>query len=73
MSTTVQNITAAELLRLPADGRRYELVRGELRQMAPAERALEAVTECVGVATASLLPHWHTPQSTKQGMDKPSI
>jgi Uma2 family endonuclease len=36
MSTTVQNITAADLLRLPADGRRYELIRGELRQMTPA-------------------------------------
>lgn len=29
-------MTAADLLRLPADGRRYELIRGELRQMAPA-------------------------------------
>jgi Uma2 family endonuclease len=36
MSTTVQNMAAANLLRLPADGRRYELIRGELRQMAPA-------------------------------------
>ena len=36
MSTTVQSMTAADLLRLPADGRRYELLRGELRQMAPA-------------------------------------
>ncbi len=36
MSTTVQNITATELLRLSADGRRYELIRGALRQMAPA-------------------------------------
>ena len=36
MSTTVQSMTAADLLRLPADGRRYELIRGELRQMAPA-------------------------------------
>jgi Uma2 family endonuclease len=36
MSTTVQSMTAADLLRLPADGHRYELIRGELRQMAPA-------------------------------------
>lgn len=36
MSTTVQSMTAADLLRLPTDGRRYELIRGELRQMAPA-------------------------------------
>jgi len=27
--------TADELLRLPADGWRYELVRGELRKMSP--------------------------------------
>ena len=36
MSTTVQSMTAADLLHLPADGQRYELIRGELRQMAPA-------------------------------------
>lgn len=36
MSTTVQSMTAADLLRLPANGRRYELIRGELRQMSPA-------------------------------------
>ena len=36
MSTTVQSMTAADLLRLPADGRRYELLRGAWRQMAPA-------------------------------------
>jgi len=36
MSTTVQSMTAADLLRLPSDGRRYELLRGALRQMAPA-------------------------------------
>ena len=36
MSTTVQSMTAADLLCLPADGRRYELIQGELRQMSPA-------------------------------------
>jgi Uma2 family endonuclease len=36
MATTVRIMTADELLRLPEDGFRYELVRGELRQMAPA-------------------------------------
>jgi len=36
MSTTVQSMTAADLLHLSADGQRYELIRGELRQMAPA-------------------------------------
>ena len=36
MATTHQLITAEELLRLPDDGYRYELARGELRKMAPA-------------------------------------
>ena len=36
MSTTAQVMTADELLRMPDDGFRYELVKGELRQMAPA-------------------------------------
>jgi Uma2 family endonuclease len=36
MATTDQLVTAEELLRMPDDGYRYELVRGELRQMAPA-------------------------------------
>jgi len=36
MTTTVRPITAEELLRMPDDGFRYELVRGELRRMAPA-------------------------------------
>jgi Uma2 family endonuclease len=36
MVTANQLITAEELLRMPDDGFRYELVRGELRKMAPA-------------------------------------
>jgi Uma2 family endonuclease len=36
MSTTIQTTTADELLRMPDDGFRYELVRGELRKMSPA-------------------------------------
>ena len=36
MATTHHLMTAEELLRLPDDGYRYELVRGELRRMAPA-------------------------------------
>jgi Uma2 family endonuclease len=34
--STHTTTTADELYRMPADGSRYELVRGELRQMAPA-------------------------------------
>lgn len=33
--TTVRTMTADELLRMPDDGFRYELVRGELRKMSP--------------------------------------
>ena len=36
MSTTVQPMTADDFLRMPNDGFRYELVKGELRKMAPA-------------------------------------
>jgi Uma2 family endonuclease len=36
MSTAARLITADELLGMPADGFRYELVEGELRQMTPA-------------------------------------
>jgi Uma2 family endonuclease len=36
MSTPVQSITADDLLKMPDDGFRYELVKGELRRMAPA-------------------------------------
>jgi Uma2 family endonuclease len=36
MSTTVQTMTADALLKMPDDGFRYELVKGELRRMAPA-------------------------------------
>lgn len=36
MATKTQLMTADELLRMPDDGFRYELVRGELRKMAPA-------------------------------------
>lgn len=36
MSTTVQVTTAEELLLMPKDGFRYELVKGELKKMSPA-------------------------------------
>ena len=36
MSTSTRPITADDLLQLPDDGRRYELVEGELISMAPA-------------------------------------
>src|SRR4051794_31198147 len=35
MALQTQLMTAEELLRLPRDGNRYELVRGELRKMSP--------------------------------------
>jgi len=36
MSTAQKLTTAEELLRLPDDGHRYDLVEGELRMMSPA-------------------------------------
>lgn len=36
MSTTIQPTTADELLKMPKDGFRYELVKGELKKMSPA-------------------------------------
>ena len=36
MSTSTRSVTANDLLRMPDDGRRYELVEGELIDMAPA-------------------------------------
>ena len=35
MSTAVETITAEELLKMPDDGFRYELIRGELKKMPP--------------------------------------
>lgn len=37
MATRTRPITAEELFAIPDDGCRYELVRGEIRKMAPAE------------------------------------
>ena len=39
MAVVRQQVSADELLHLPDDGFRYELVRGELRQMDPAGSA----------------------------------
>lgn len=36
MSTTIQPMTAEDLLKMHDDGFRYELVRGDLRKMSPA-------------------------------------
>jgi Uma2 family endonuclease len=35
MATTERLLTAEEFERLPDDGKRYELIDGELREMAP--------------------------------------
>jgi Uma2 family endonuclease len=44
MSTTSGHLTADDLLRMPDDGHRYELVRGELRRMPPAGHVHGRVT-----------------------------
>ncbi|MGH8569590.1 MAG: Uma2 family endonuclease [Gammaproteobacteria bacterium] len=38
MATQASAVTADELLRMPSDGARYELLRGEVTRMAPAGR-----------------------------------
>lgn len=44
MSTATQQVTAEELLLMRDDGFRYELIRGELKQMAPASHEHGRVT-----------------------------
>ena len=44
MAVTEKLMTASDLLQMPDDGFRYELVRGELRQMAPAGQGHGGVT-----------------------------
>jgi Uma2 family endonuclease len=44
MEVVRRQVTAEELLRMPDDGSRYELVRGELRKMTPAGSAHGRIT-----------------------------
>ena len=44
MAVTEKRMTADDLLKMPRDGFRYELVRGELRQMAPAGQGHGGIT-----------------------------
>ncbi|HSB08075.1 MAG TPA: Uma2 family endonuclease [Blastocatellia bacterium] len=49
MSTTIQPVSAEDLLRMPDDGFRYELVRGELRKMSRlTQKRLEEVGDIEG-------------------------
>ena len=50
MSVAHQLVTADELLHLPDDGFRYELVQGELRQMAPAGEEHSITTMSIGAS-----------------------
>lgn len=54
MSTTIQPTTANDLLRMPDDGFRYELVRGELTKMSPAGNKHGRYAANI---TGSLVPH----------------
>ena len=54
MTTRTRPTTAEELLNMPDDGFRYELVRGELRKMVPAGHAHGEYALSIG---ASLLTH----------------
>jgi Uma2 family endonuclease len=42
--TTTQQVTAEDLLQMPSDGFRYELLKGELRKMAPASHQHGRIT-----------------------------
>jgi Uncharacterized protein conserved in cyanobacteria len=44
MTTAIQQITAEDLLLMPNDGFRYELLKGELRKMAPASHEHGRIT-----------------------------
>ena len=46
MTTTTQPVTAEELLNMPDDGFRYELIRGELRKMPSARDTSTGNTPC---------------------------
>ena len=50
MSTTIQPVTSEDLLRMPDDGFRYELVKGELRRMSPAGQKHGRIAMKVGTA-----------------------
>ena len=50
MATRAGVVTAEELLAMPDDGYRYELVRGELREMAPAGSRHSAIGMKVGTS-----------------------
>ena len=54
MATTARLMTAEELLDMPDDGFRYELVRGELVKMAPASFAHGVHASRI---VETLLPH----------------
>jgi Uma2 family endonuclease len=53
MSTTVQTWTAEELLMMPEDGFRYDLVKGELRKMSPAGSEHGAIIARLTIALGS--------------------
>ena len=54
MATTARLMTAEELLEMPDDGFRYELVRGELVKIAPTKNHHGEIAAYV---TGSLVPH----------------
>ncbi|HXU39883.1 MAG TPA: Uma2 family endonuclease [Blastocatellia bacterium] len=54
MSTTIQSTSANDLLQMPDDGFRYELVRGELTKMSPAGNKHGRFAANI---TGSLVPH----------------
>jgi Uma2 family endonuclease len=54
MTTSIQLLTAEDLLRMPEDSFRYELTRGELRRMSPAGNKHGRIAANI---TGALVPH----------------
>ena len=55
MVTTTTHVTAEELLNMPDDGFRYELVRGELRRMAPAGYSHGVFAMSIGISLGAFV------------------
>ena len=55
MVTTTTHVTAEELLNMPDDGFRYELVRGELRRMAPAGYGHGVFAMSIGISLGAFV------------------
>jgi hypothetical protein len=67
MTTSIRPMTADELSRMPEDGFRHELVRGELKRIAPAVTVYRSLSDIVVLTSHDILdggdvvPEWKLP------------